>query len=84
MSLALVLYTGPPIPPILATVYTQVLKNAKGRYTGPPGPPILGGNNRSFCVSPPRIGGSGGLMQGVQKKSYLHVHPKATGGGHYP
>jgi hypothetical protein len=47
-----------------ATVYTQVFKHAKGLYTGPPGPPILGGNNPSSWISPPRIGGLGGLMQG--------------------
>jgi hypothetical protein len=50
--------------PFTTTEYTQVLENAKGFYTGPPGPPILGGNDQRLRISPPRIGGLGGLMQG--------------------
>jgi hypothetical protein len=89
------------LPPSLTEwvmVYTQVLKNAKGRYTGPPGPrhfpqvgepahgngfPILGGNDPRFCISPPSIGGLGGLMQSVHKKSYLCVHGSQFWGKKY-
>jgi hypothetical protein len=51
------------------TAYTQILESVKGRYTGPPTPPSLGGNNPKFCISPPKLGGLGGRMQGVQKES---------------
>jgi cobaltochelatase CobN len=63
-----------PVSTLVKTAeYTQALDNAKGHYTGPPSLPIQGhrairkgGNDPRFCISPPRIGGLGGLMQGVQ------------------
>jgi primosomal protein N' (replication factor Y) (superfamily II helicase) len=42
-------------------------------YTSPSAPPTLGGNDPRLCISPPKLGGLGGLMQGAQQRYYLSL-----------
>jgi o-succinylbenzoate---CoA ligase len=50
-------------PPAKTAVDTQ------GLYTAPPVPQSFGENDSRVWISPPKLGGLGGLMQGVQKNS---------------
>jgi PfaB family protein len=53
--------------PVRSTVNTQVLESVKGPYTGPPNPSSLGGNDQNLWICPPKFGGLGGRMQGMQQ-----------------
>jgi hypothetical protein len=67
----LINYTFVPHPDPL---FKRRFERLRKHYTRPPNPPSLGGNSPKFWISPPKLGGLGGRMQGVQKESDLCVH----------